>query len=476
MVNKLSVLCVLIVRLLSLKPFDTMTPEGRAKERYRRATLTTLASSLARIVGVVMNLITIPLALHYLGIERYGLWITISSIISFLGFSDLGISNGLLNGISRAHGKGDEALAGRYVSTAFFFLGAIATVVGLAFLISYPFIPWRTLLNVRTGLAAREAGPSVAVFVGCFIASIPTGIAMRIQSGYQEGFTANFWSAGGSVVTLFAVILAIHARCSLPVLVLALAGCPILAIVLNAFVLFSYQRPWLRPRWSGISLEVSKELSRSSLLFFSLQVAGAISYSADNIILAKMLGQAAVTQYSIPSKLFGLTSILSSLVSSSLWPAYAEALARRDDSWVRLTLRRSIVLLFGIALCSNAALVVFGNRLISLWVGPTVSASVFTLFSFAVWSILSVISAPVAILLNAATVLRFQLIASGFFSLANLGLSIYLTKRIGILGVLYGSICTQLPLLVCYLLYTRRFLRRLGLDNSCKATAPVAAI
>src|SRR5208283_4384594 len=80
--------------LLRLKPFDTSTEQGRSRERYRRAALTTLTSVLARVITVSTSLITVRLTIRYLGTERYGLWMTITSVVSFLIFADLGIGNG----------------------------------------------------------------------------------------------------------------------------------------------------------------------------------------------------------------------------------------------------------------------------------------------------------------------------------------------------------------------------------------------
>ena len=78
--------------LIRLKPYDVSTPGGRAQERHRRIALTALASAAARGIGVATSLISVPLTLHYLGVERYGLWMTISSVIAMLGFADLGLA------------------------------------------------------------------------------------------------------------------------------------------------------------------------------------------------------------------------------------------------------------------------------------------------------------------------------------------------------------------------------------------------
>lgn len=76
--------------VLRLKPFDTSTAEGRSRERYRRAVLTTLTSVLAKEVTVLTALITVRLAVRYLGTERYGLWMTITSGMAIIMPSDQG--------------------------------------------------------------------------------------------------------------------------------------------------------------------------------------------------------------------------------------------------------------------------------------------------------------------------------------------------------------------------------------------------
>ena len=70
--------------------------------RFRRVGLTTASSIAARGISFATSLITVPLTLHYLGAERYGLWATLSSIIALASFADLGLVNGLLNALASA--------------------------------------------------------------------------------------------------------------------------------------------------------------------------------------------------------------------------------------------------------------------------------------------------------------------------------------------------------------------------------------
>ncbi|HXB67069.1 MAG TPA: oligosaccharide flippase family protein [Candidatus Acidoferrales bacterium] len=455
-----------VLAVARFRSFDLSTAEGRSKERYRRAFLTMIASGFSRVVSIAAGLISVPLTLRYLGTERYGLWMTISSVIAILGFSDLGINNGLLNGISRAHGNDDRDLARQYVSSAFFLLSAIAIALGLAFAAVYHRISWGPLFRVQSPQAIAEAGTAVAIFVGCFLLNIPAGIVSRVQAGYQDGFSASLWSSLGSVLCLASLLSIIHFRGSLPFLVLAMAGVPVLALLLNGAVLFAIQRPWLLPSWAYVTTKTAKDLWRLGALFFTLQLAMAISYSSDNIVIARILGPQAVAQYAVPCKLFSLVSIVISFLVGPLWPAYGEALARQDHLWIRKTLLRSLMLAAGISVPLGTVLVIFGGRIIHVWVGPSIHTSPLLMAGLGAWSIVTAISLAFAVFCNGLSIIRFQVIVAPIGALSNITLSIYLTQRIGIPGVVYGSILSQLIILIPSVFYIRRYLRTVGTANA----------
>jgi hypothetical protein len=118
-----------LLSLVRLQPYESSTPVGRARERQRRIALTALGSALARAIGLLTNLITVPLAIGYLGAERYGLWMTITSLIAMVNFLDLGIGNGLISAIAEAHGRNDREEARRYVSAATSVLSLISALL-----------------------------------------------------------------------------------------------------------------------------------------------------------------------------------------------------------------------------------------------------------------------------------------------------------------------------------------------------------
>ena len=98
----------------------------RGRARSRRATLTALTNLVAKLVTVGTSFATVPLTLHYLGDERFGLWMTISSLSALLAFADFGLGNGLLNAVAEASGRDDPAAIRRLVASAAAMLGTVA--------------------------------------------------------------------------------------------------------------------------------------------------------------------------------------------------------------------------------------------------------------------------------------------------------------------------------------------------------------
>jgi O-antigen/teichoic acid export membrane protein len=440
-----------LLKLLRLRPFDTSTPLGRADERGRRAALTALAATVAKVISMAAQLISVPLTLHYLGVERYGMWMTISSFMSVLAFADFGIGNGVLNAVSRAYGKDDVEQIRRYVSSGLLILSTIAMAVLLLFAVAYDFVPWFKLFNVSTDLARRDSGPALAAFVLCFAIAIPTGLIQNAQLGLQRGFMANLWQCLGSVLGLAALLVAIHERAGVAVLVLALVGTPLLANVANGIVFFGWLSPEISPRWKMVSKQAIGPITHIGFMFFLMQIETAIFFVSDNIVIAQLLGASAVTIYAVPQRMFNLIAIGLTVAMGPLWPAYGEAVSRGDHAWAISTLKKSLVAAVGLSLIVCPFLVIFGNWLIHVWVGPSVTAPLLLLIGLAAWQVAWQVAHAVnrafSMYFNGINVIGFQLLIGGVTAVTAVLLKIYWVTRIGVAGVPLASA-------VCYFLFT----------------------
>ena len=145
---------------------------------------------------------TVPLTVTYLGDERYGMWLTISTLLAFAYVADLGVTQGLQTAIARASGKDDRDAAIRYVSTATAVLLASTAVGALLLIATALLVPWQRCSTCSGDQAIAEAAPAVVVVGAGWLANILLGIVTRVNDGYQDGLINNLWQTLGSVLGL----------------------------------------------------------------------------------------------------------------------------------------------------------------------------------------------------------------------------------------------------------------------------------
>lgn len=438
---------------------DTSTEVGRAKERRKRIALTACASLFAKMITVTTGLVSVPLTLHYLGVERYGMWMTMSTLIAVLSFADFGIGNGLLSIVARAHGNDDRGTIRASISSAYVVLSGIALTVLILFAPLYSLIDWARIFNVSTPRAQAEVGPALATLVVCFSLAIPLGVVQRTQMGLQRGFMASLWQCFDSALGLLAVLIAIRLEAPLPYLVAGFAGAPLIASLFNNLLFFGLLQPDLAPRLGFASWAQVRAIAGTGFLFFILQVVSVVTYASDGIIIAQLLGASAVSEYAVPQKLFGFIGTILAMLLAPLWPAYGEAIARGDHSWVRRTLRQSIILSLCSATLMSLILVSIGHLLIAAWVGPIVVAPFSLMVGFGVWKVVEAGGAALAAFLNGAHIVNAQIAVSIATCAAAVFGKILLIQLIGISGAIWATVAAFLIFAALpYSLLLRKFI------------------
>ena len=445
---------------------QSLDPAERSAARHRRAAVTGITSGVSRAVRIGVTFITIPLTLHYLGNERFGLWMTISSVLAMAGFADFGVGNGVLNTVSTAFGKDDwDGIRGA-ISSGFSVLTLIGVGLLALFFSIYRFVDWGNLFRATSADARAQAGPAVLVFVVCFALNIPLDVVQRTQLGLQQGFLTNLWEIFSSVLILVGILAVVHFHLSLAALVVAFAGAPVLGTWMNAAYFFGVSRRDLLPHRHLVSRQVIDKITRLGGMFFVLQVGVAVSYSADNFIIARILGVADVTVFSIPQRMFSVITTVVTMLMTPLWPAYAEAISRGDMLWVRHTLTRTLLGVFAFTSIVSAALLLFSSKLLLWWVGPNVHPSFVLMLGLAVWAVVSNCGSTLAMFLNGAGIVKFQVIVAAVFGIGCLLTKIVFTHLYGIAGVPWATIVTYALLAAFpYFWYVPRLIKRMNAQH-----------
>ena len=105
--------------------------------RTKRAKQNILAMFVIKGIGLLISFLYIPLLLHTLNTVDYGVWLTLTSIVSWISFFDIGLGNGLRNKLCEAISINDIQKARELVSTAYVSLVTFVVFLILLFLCFY---------------------------------------------------------------------------------------------------------------------------------------------------------------------------------------------------------------------------------------------------------------------------------------------------------------------------------------------------
>lgn len=436
------------------------TAQERGVERWRRIWQAAFGAAAFRAVSIVGTFVTVPLVLAELGEVRFGALVLVTQLATLLVFSDLGLGNGLVTSLAGAVAEGDERRGKALVSSTWFLLITVTVLAGAGFLTLSLVVDWAGLLGVAS-VGRGEVTTSVLVFACFFLVGLPASIAQKIHLALQEGWQANAWQTVGAVTTIVATVVCVLASASLPWFVAAAVGGSVLSAVLNCCWLF-LRRPGLRPHHRHVQPEVVRFIFGTGSLFLVLGVASSVAYQTDALVISHLLGPGEVTTYNLALRLFLIPGLAVSFLLAPLWPAFSDAFARRDDVWARHTLRRAITWGAMVNVPGALLLIGFGQPLIDLWVGPgEVSMPMLLLVCFGMWTALNAVTGPLAMLLNGAHVVGFQVSCALGMAVSNIALSIGFTHWVGVAGPVLGSVVAQTACVtVPSIIYVRRMWQR----------------
>lgn len=436
-----------------------MTVPSLGSLRSRRLVRAGFSNLAAKMVSVVLALVATPIIVRSLGNERYGAYATITMVVSLLSFSDLGVGNGLVTRLAAAQGRDSVEEQRWLVSTAFAILAAVGACVGVLLMVAAVTVPWAKLLG-STEVPEHELRLAIFVFGVFFAAGLPASLGQKVHLGLQQGAVASAWLVTTTATALTLTAAASVAGAGLPVIVgTTVAPAAVLGAV-QSLLLLRMKRPDLWPRAADVTRLRVRTLLGVSGLFFLLNVAVAVAFQTDLFVVSSILGVASAAVFSICLRLFSLITQATTSALSQLWPAFAEALARDDREWVRHTLLRAMGLTALATAPAAGLLVLLGPTLIRWWVGPSLVPPTVLLVAMACWTVQQCVIYPVAMLMNGAEIVRFQVVAASSMATANLVTSILLTRKFGISGPVWASLLTHtlLNALPAVLMVRRRFL------------------
>lgn len=412
--------------------------------RTRRLFTGIASAVVSRGVAAVAPLLLVPITFGYLGTHVYGLWMAVLSLTSMAVWADLGLGNGLMTRLSQAVALRDLDQARRLVASAYALLATFAVIVLALLALVVPWVPWDVLFNVTDARGAELAPPIALVALGAFVVNVPLSLVQRIQYAHQEVTQSNVWVAIGSLTAVALAWVAVQAYAGALVVVLAVAAGPILGNLLNT-AWFVHRHREVVPSRRDVGGEAARSLVGLGGRFLVITLMSAVALNVDTIIVAHTSGLDEAAVFAVAVRALTALGLLVTLVNLPLWPANAEAMATGDLAWVERTTRR-MAWLSGVGVLLPGLVVGLASApLFSLWLGSdAVLPSRTLVLVLAAWWTLSAAVSPFMMVLNAAEIVRPQLVGWGAYLILSVPVKVLLGSSMGPEGVVVAGIALYL--------------------------------
>lgn len=381
-----------------------------------------------------------PLILNAVGTDAYGLWAVFNSLAGYFSLFDLGLNTAVTKYTAEFLVTRTRHEISRMVSTIFVVTGVIAVLT--AIIIGILAIRVDAVFHMDPSLAA---GARIACAVmGINVAlTLVAGVIGNVIYGFQR---VDLWRICGALqIACNTALSVLFLRMGFGLVGLAFAAVIATSLVIGLYSAILTQREFqISVRPGLFDRQFLREVFPFSSRTFLLSLTSRALYYSDYVIIGVFLGAAAVAPYEVAYKTCFLSTYLFSVVSTTMFPSFAEFIARGEQDRIRTLFVRIVRLSLVMAVPTGIVLMVFGRPLVELWVGSAATAPA-TLFAVLVaMNVCHAIGTPGAMLLQSAGRNRELMYAEIVNAVLNVSLSVVLIKTVGVIGVAVATLLAHL--------------------------------
>ena len=410
--------------------------DSRSKKMYKN----TVAMIGIRGVSMILTLISAPIMLHHVDRADYGVLLTLTSIVGWVGYMDVGLGNGLRNKLPEFLAKGDFHSAKKIVSSCYVTLAIYVALIIVIFLMVSPFVDWLGVLNSPTSDAGEIRGLTNVVFIA-FCIQFLFGLINSILFAYQMPAFQSLFTFVGQFIALIALVIQVYVFDVTSVLQIGAVNSmiPPLVLFLGSIGLFRTKLEEIAPSFKLFEFKSVGSILSLGLKFFVLQMITIVLFQANSIIIARVVSPEAVVEYNLAFKYVSLLTMIFTIVITHVWSATTDAYVRKDFAWINKTISLSRKVC--IASIFIGVLMVLASKFVyGIWLGKgTIDINYSTTSLILLYISFEMLYKVYGTIINGTGKVFAQIILTGVIAIIYIPLAILLGKLFGLSGVLIAN-------------------------------------
>ena len=413
----------------------------KSDDRSVKMRKNTIAMLLIRGFSIFISLLSAPIMLHHVNRADYGVLMTLTSLVSWVGLMDVGLGNGLRNKIPIYRAEGNILKAKEAVSS---FYAALALYVGCLiaiFIIISPFCDWLKILNSPNSNATEILGLANSVFIA-FCLQFLFSLLNSVLFAYQMPAFSSVFGFIGQIVALIALVIQVYAfdvrsvfqigaiNCLVPPLVLFIASC----------FLYKGRLRDIAPSIKAVNLKSVNGILGLGLKFFVLQVITIILFQANAIIIAQAVGPESVVEYNLAFKYISVVTMFFNIAIAPIWSATTEAYVKKDFAWIKKTVSYSKKICYA-TIIIGCVMFLLSQNVYKLWLGTgSITIHYTTTGLILLYTSFEMLYKIYGTIINGIGKVYAQMVITGIVAIVYIPLAYFLGNKFGLTGVLIANV------------------------------------
>lgn len=416
-------------------------------------------SLLIKGVSIAVSFLLVPLTLGYVDSELYGIWLTISSIVSWLHFLDIGFTNGLKNRLGESIAMNNWERGKALVSTTYSMMFFIFIPLCIVLAIFIPFINWSGFLNVNP-IYNEAIKDAMYVLIACFCLQMILNVLTAVIAAYQKVALSSSFTVIGNVLSLG--IIFILTKCcppSLLALAFAISAMPVIVLFVASFYFYTRKFKLVAPSIKYYDKKYIKDLFQLGARFFIIQIQMLILYQSTNILISNISGPEDVTSYNLAYKYIGIAMMVYTILLQPLWPAFTDAYAKKDFGWMK-NIYNKLAKVFFVCVVFISIMVIISPLAYTIWIGDRADVPFIMTLAVAIYVIIHSWDALQVNMINGTGKIKLQTYITLVGLVVHIPLALFLSKFTGAIGVVLSMSCVTLFYSIVFTIQINKLLKQ----------------
>ena len=435
-------------------------------DRSARAKKSILRMFINKGASIFLSLLYVPLFLSLLDQTRYGIWVTIMSLINWIGFFDIGVGQGLRNLLAENLAKGDIQTSKKLVSTSYMIMSIIFFMIALVFIVLYPHINWYKVVNAPLEISQEINLVILIAFVlQCvnFVLSLFRSILLACQKP-DVSSDIHLINQFASIVVLYIFKYTIKFDTLIPI-ALTLTAIPIIVVVTYSIVFFSKEFKPISPSLRYFDKKYIKSVLTLGGSFFFIQLANLLLFQSNNLIISNLISPDAVSEYYIANKYMSLLFMLFTIISTPYWSAVTDAYTRKEFSWIH-RIKKNLIKIFLLFSFIGVLMVIISPLFFKIWIDNRVAISLSLVISLYLYNILQILSNIYLSIINGIGKIKLQLTITIIQAVFYIPLCVVLCKYLGVIGIILSGIIMMVINCITYSIQCNKLINETVYDRT----------